>query len=42
MNKAELIDRLAEQTHQTKAEITQVVDVLLDTIGATLAAGDKL
>jgi nucleoid DNA-binding protein len=42
MNKTELITALAEQTGQTKAEVTGTLDALLETIGATLAQGDKL
>jgi len=42
MNKAELIDTLAEQTSQTKADITRTLNALLETIEATLATGDKL
>ena len=42
MNKAELITALADQTGQTKAEVTGTLDALLDIIGATLAQGDKL
>jgi DNA-binding protein HU-beta len=42
MNKAELIDTLAEQTGHTKADIARVLEALLDTIEATVAQGDKL
>jgi DNA-binding protein HU-beta len=42
MNKAELIDRLAERTGHTKIDLGQVLDALLDTVAATLAAGDKV
>lgn len=42
MNKAELLDALSGQTGQTKDEIAKTLDALLDTIGATLAKGDKL
>ncbi len=42
MNKAELIDTLAGQTDQTKADITRTLDALLDTIEATVARGDKV
>ena len=37
MNKAELIDTLAGQTDQTKADITRTLDALLDTTGASAA-----
>ncbi len=42
MNKAELIDTLAEQTDQTKVHIACTLDALMDTIGATVAKGDKV
>ncbi len=42
MNKAELIDTLAEQTDQTKADIARALDALIDTIEATVATGDKV
>jgi len=42
MNKTELITALADQTGQTKAEVTGTLDALLETIGATLAQGEKL
>ncbi len=42
MNKAELIDTLAGQTDQTKADITRTLDALLDTIEVTVARGDKV
>ena len=42
MNKAELITVLADQTGQTKAEVTATLDALLETIAATLVQGDKL
>ena len=42
MNKAELIAAIADQTGQTKVDVTQTLDALLDLIGATLAQGDKL
>ncbi len=42
MNKAELIDTLAEQTGHTKADVTRTLEALLDTIEATVARGDKL
>ena len=37
MNKAELITNLAEQTGQTKAEVTATLDALMETVSATLA-----
>jgi len=42
MNKAELITAIADQTGQTKVDVTETLDALLDIIGATLAQGDKL
>ncbi len=42
MNKAELIDTLAEQTDQTKADITRILDALTDTIEVADARGDKV
>jgi nucleoid DNA-binding protein len=42
MNKTELITALADQTGQTKAEVTGTLDALLETIGASLAQGGKL
>ncbi len=42
MNKAELIDTLAGQTDQTKADITRTLDALIDTIEAAVAKGDKV
>ena len=37
MNKAELITSLAEQTGQTRAEVTATLDALMETVSATLA-----
>jgi len=42
MNKAELLQSLSEQTGQHKDDISKTLDALLETIGATLAKGDKL
>jgi DNA-binding protein HU-beta len=42
MNKAELIDALATQTGQTKADLSRTLEVLLDTITTTLIKGEKL
>ncbi len=42
MNKAELIDTLAEQTGHTKADVTRTLEALLDTIEVTVARGDKV
>lgn len=37
MNKAELIASLAEQTGQTRAEVTATLNALMETVSATLA-----
>jgi DNA-binding protein HU-beta len=42
MNKAELIHAIADQTDQTKADITETLDALLEIIGSTLAKGEKV
>jgi len=42
MNKAELLDAISDQTGQTKADISQTLDAFIETVGATLAKGDKL
>jgi DNA-binding protein HU-beta len=42
MNKEQLLNALADQTGQHKDDITKTLNALLDTIGATLAKGDKL
>jgi len=42
MNKAELLAALSGQTGQARDEVAKTLDALLDTIGATLAKGDKL
>jgi len=42
MNKAELIDAVAEKSSLSKAAVTQAVDTLLDVIGRTLRKGDKV
>ena len=42
MNKAELIDAIADKTGQTRADTTNALDALLETIEATVAGGDKV
>ena len=42
MNKAELIDSLAEKTGHTQADTIKTLDALLETIEATVAKGDKV
>lgn len=42
MNRAELIDALAARSGLTKATADKVLAELLEIIGETLAAGDKL
>ena len=42
MNKAELLDALVDQTGQAKADISQTLDAFLETVGATLAKGEKI
>ncbi len=42
MNKAELIDAIADKTGQTRADTTNALDALLETIETTVAKGDKV
>jgi len=42
MNKAELIDSIAEKTGHTQADTIKTLDALLETIEATVAGGDKV
>jgi DNA-binding protein HU-beta len=42
MNKAELIDAIADKTGQTRADTTNALDALLETIEATVAGGGKV
>jgi DNA-binding protein HU-beta len=42
MNKAELIDAVAEKSGLSKSDVAQAVDTLLDVIGRTLKKGDKV
>ncbi len=41
MNKAELIEALSDQTGQTRDETAKTLDALIETIGSTLAKGEK-
>ena len=42
MNKAELINSIAEKTGYTQADTIKTLDALLETIEATVAKGDKV
>ncbi len=42
MNKAELIDAVADSTGQAKTEIGKTLDALVETITATVASGDTV
>ncbi len=42
MNKAELIDSIAEKTGHTHVDTLKALDALLETIEATVAGGDKV
>ncbi|SMO66289.1 HU family DNA-binding protein [Melghirimyces algeriensis] len=42
MNKAQLIERVAESTGKTKKESGQVVDAVLETISESLQKGEKV
>ena len=42
MNKAELIDAVAESADLPKASATRAIDAVLDTITAALKAGDSV
>ena len=42
MNKAELLDALVDPTGQAKADISQILDAFMETVGVTLAKGDKV
>jgi DNA-binding protein HU-beta len=42
MNKAELIARVAMDSHLTKADATRAIDALLDNVTRALKKGDKV
>jgi len=42
MNKAELIDALSDKSNLTKADAGRVLDALVDTVMAAVAAGDSV
>ncbi len=42
MNKAALVEKVAEATGQSKAVTREVLDNFLDAVGDTLAAGNKI
>ncbi len=42
MNKAELVNEVSAKTDLSKKETQKVIDVLTETIGDTLAKGEKV
>ena len=42
MNKAELIEKVARETGQSKAVTREVLDNFIDAVGRTLASGNKI
>ena len=42
MNKAELVDEVSGEVGLSKRETQKVVDAIIETIGDTLAAGEKV
>ena len=42
LNKADLVQAVAERTGVTKRDVTQVVDTVFDVIQETLSQGDKV
>jgi len=42
MNKAELIARVAKDSHLTKADAARAIDALLDNVTRTLKKGDRV
>jgi len=42
MNKAELVEKVARETGQSKAVTREVLDNFLDAVGRTLASGNKI
>jgi len=42
MNKAELIDAVADRCGVAKAEVARVIEALLDTVGKALRKNDKV
>ncbi len=42
MNKAELVARIARDTALTKADVTRVLDALVDQVGRSLRRGEKV
>jgi nucleoid DNA-binding protein len=42
MTKQQLIDRIAEATSHTRADVEKILESLIATIGETLKAGDKI
>ncbi|MEL7020020.1 MAG: HU family DNA-binding protein [Bacteroidota bacterium] len=42
MNKGDLVSKLAERTEMSKAQATDAINVVLNTIGEALKDGDKV
>ena len=42
MNKSELVAAIAESTGESQAAVNRIVDAMFDTIGASIAKGDKV
>ena len=42
MNKSELVAAVAQHTGESQAAVGRVIDAMFDTIGASIASGDKV
>ena len=42
MNKAELVEKVAQSTGQSKTVTREILESFIDAVGATLAAGNKI
>ena len=42
MNKSELVAAVAQHTGESQAAVGRVIDAMFDTIGASIAKGDKV
>jgi len=42
MNKSELVAAVAAHTKESQAAVSRVIDAMFDTIGASIAKGDKV
>ena len=42
MNKSELVAAVAKHTGESQAAVGRVIDAMIDTIGASIAKGDKV